>query len=204
LPISITRSAYAGRMSRGRHAKPRPARSDVPALLLVTLLAVGVGVAAVLFDEASQLRWVLVGLAALIVIAVFVIQRSTRRHVAAASAVIDSQQAEIRTLTFELRRLHEMHDLLATELVGFREEMARYVAPVPTPPDPVYPSLHLPLVRAAFATEVPSVQITPAPPPVRGESNRVNVDADAGSDPRDTRQLLDLTASEIARLRRAN
>jgi len=191
-------------MSRGRHAKPRPARSDVPGLLLVTLLAIGVGVAAVLFDEASQLRWVLVGLAALIVVAVLVVQRSARRHVAAASTAVDKQQEEIRTLTFELRRLHEMHDLLATELVGLREEVATYVAPVPSQPDPVYPSLHLPLVRAAFATEVPTVQITPAPPPARGESNRVNVDADAGSDPRDTRQLLDLTASEIARLRRAN
>jgi hypothetical protein len=170
----------------------------------VTLLAIGVGVAAVLFDEASQLRWVLVGLAALIVVAVLVVQRGARRHVAATSAVVDAQQSEIRTLTFELRRLHEMHDLLATELVGLREEMATYVAPVPVPPDPVYPSLHLPLVRAAFSTEMPTVQITPAPPPTRGESNRVNVDADAGSDPRATRQLLDLTASEIARLRRAN
>ena len=191
-------------MSRGRHAKPRPARSDTPAFVLVVLLAVAVGVAAVVFDDAQQLRWVIVGLAALVVLTTALVQRSARRNTAVVSAVVTTHQEQIRTLTIELRRLHDMHDDLMAELVVVREEMANYVTPVPATPDPVYPSLHLPLVRAAFAEELPTVRTAPQPPAVRGESNRVNVDADAGSDPSRTKQLLDLTASEIARLRRAN
>jgi FtsZ-interacting cell division protein ZipA len=66
--------------------------------------------------------------------------------------------------------------------------------------DPVYPSLHLPLVRAAFSTELPTGPIAtprPAAPGLQREST-------TGGEAHPPRQLLDLTASEIARLRPAN
>jgi hypothetical protein len=64
----------------------------------------------------------------------------------------------------------------------------------------VYPSLHLPLVRAAFSTELPTGPIAtprPAAPGLQREST-------TGGEAHPPRQLLDLTASEIARLRPAN
>jgi len=188
-------------MSHGRHAKPRPVRSDTPVLILVTLLAIGVAAASLLTDGLTVLRASVAGLALVCLIAVVVAQRSGRRQIAALGDEVDERSGEVRALRFELERVHLIHSELADEVVGLRDQMAEYVVPVPVAPEPIYPSLHLPLVRAAFAQELPPV--TPLPRP-RRVTDSANVEADPGSDTVPPRQLLDLTAREIASLRRAS
>ena len=68
-------------------------------------------------------------------------------------------------------------------------------------PDPVYPSMHVPLVRAAFAADVPP-PASPTPP--TDDSDIRGSEDSTGSEPLPPRELLDHTASEIARLRPAN
>jgi len=166
-------------------------------------MAVAIGAAALVSDELLALRGSVVGLAVLCVIAVVVSQRAGRRQIASLQAEVDNRTTEVRALHIELDRVHFIHFELAGEVVELREQMADYVMPVPVTPDPIYPSLHLPLVRAAFAEELPTTTLRPQPLAV-AESPNVEVEADSGSDTVPPRRLLDLTASEIARLRRAS
>ena len=190
-------------MSHGRHAKPRPPRSDTPVLILITLLAGGVAAASLLTDGLTMLRVAVAALALLCVIAVYISQRAGRRQIAALGREVDRRSTEVRALRFELDRVQVIHFELVDEVVRLREEMADYLVPVVSAPEPIYPSLHLPLVRAAFSTEVPPA--VPLPRPRRStEPRNVEVQADSGSDTVPPRQLLDLTASEIALLRRAS
>jgi hypothetical protein len=122
----------------------------------------------------------------------------------------------------ELRSQHQ--DLLAEvrslriELVAASQDTARSIqaatdqqavlqhllVPRQPVPDPVYPSMHLPLLRKAFATELPSTD------PVSGIDDKAfadsypDADETVSGEPFPSRPLLDLTASEIARLRPAN
>jgi hypothetical protein len=190
-------------MSHGRHSKPRPPRSDTPVFILVALLALGVAATPLFVEGVPMLRVAVAGLALLCLIALFVAQRSGRRQIVALGNEVDERSGEIRALRIELARVHLIHSELAGEVIRLRDQITDYVVPVPIAPEPIYPSLHLPLVRAAFAEELPPV--TSRPSPLRlTESANVEVQADAGSDTVPSRQLLDLTASEIARLRRAS
>ena len=213
MPAWVTRSAYDLPMSHGRHSQPRPPRSELPVLVLAALLALAAAVTPMLVDGLLVMRLAIVGLAAACLLTLLVAQRSGRRQIAALHREASQRSSEIRTLRIEFDRVNTVQSDLSVELIRLREQMSQYVTPVPAEPDPVYPSLHLPLVRAAFAAEVPP----PAPPrqlpasKVAAQRHRntpehsaVGVDADAGSDAMPPRKLLDLTASEIARLRRAN
>lgn len=189
-------------MSHGRHSKPRPPRSDTPVFILVALLALGVAATPLFVEGVPMLRVAVAGLALLCLVALFVAQRSGRRQIVALGNEVDERSGEIRALRIELARVHLIHSELAGEVIRLRDQITDYVVPVPIAPEPIYPSLHLPLVRAAFA-ELPPVKPLPSPRRLT-ESTNVEVQADAGSDTVPSRQLLDLTASEIARLRRAS
>ena len=84
-----------------------------------------------------------------------------------------------------------------------RDLMHELLTPRPRVADPVYPSLHLPLVRAAFSAEFPvPTEAAPTTEPVHEDYSAA--DETTGGEAFPPRQLLDLTASEIARLRPAN
>jgi hypothetical protein len=191
-------------MSRGRHCKPSPPRSNTPVLILIALLAVGVAVAPWVFDDANVLRGAVCALALLCVLAVVVSQRGRQGQVLQLQNEVAGRQTEARALRLELERVHTIHYELSVEVSRLRDQMSQYIVPVPTPPEPIYPSLHLPLVRAAFAQEVPPVRMARRSSQQPGERPNIGVEADSGSDTVAPRQLLDLTASEIASLRRAN
>jgi hypothetical protein len=152
----------------------------------------------------AALRGAVVALAALCVLAVIFSQRAGRRQIVELRREVEDRRGEARTMRFEIERLHVLDAELAAELMYLRDQMSSYIAPVYVAPEPIYPSLHLPLVRAAFSQELPPPTPLPARGTRRAERAPVDVDADAGSDTQQPRQLLDLTASEIARLRRAN
>ena len=193
-------------MSRGRHSKPRPPKSGAPLAALVVLLAVAVGAVALLSNDLDVLRWTLVGLAALCVLLVLLISMARRRATATMEVALDQYRGESRAMRLELSLLTQAQHEMVLEISHLREQVANYVAPVVTIPEVVYPSLHVPLVRAAFAEELaPAVPPIPmVEPVVAAEPASVDVSGDGGSDPTPPRQLLDLTASEIARLRHAN
>jgi hypothetical protein len=212
-------------MSRGRHALPDPPRSEVPLVVLgvvVTAAAIGLVWMA---DESWVVQAGLTGVLVLLALILSVAARSNRkaatahwndamqrrRELSDLQGALSDLQSQHRELLLELRAMR-------TELLASAEETARQVeeatdqralmhdllVPQLNPSaDPVYPSLHLPLVRAAFSTELP------VPPSPEGVGTRALTDVPAGDDvggaePQPPRQLLDLTASEIARLRPAN
>ena len=208
-------------MSRGRHSLPEPPRSELPLTVVGLAVAVCAIVAVWLVDESL---WVRVGVTCVVaVVTVFAVLsvRSTHRLANA----LWQETLERRRELFDVRR--ELSDLraqqvelllelrsLRAELVAAAEETARHVRaatdqsalmhellkPREHEADPVYPSLHLPLVRDAFSTEV-----TPTPQTTQVAGVSVpETDASSGSEPFPPRQLLDLTAAEIARLRPAN
>lgn len=137
-----------------------------------------------------------------------------RRDMAELQNQFESAQAHhvdvIRELTLELRALRAESAATAFETArqlqaatDQRDLVHDLLVPRQPVADPVYPSLHLPLVRAAFAAEGtarPQVDSTSS-----GERGDSGVSNDSqGTEPFPPRQLLDLTASEIARLRPAN
>lgn len=192
-------------MSAGRHAKPRPPRSDTPLLLLVILLAVAVAATPWAVAGMAALRACVVGLALLAVIVLLATRRSGRRQTHALADEVDRRTREVRSLRLELDRVSSAQFDLVTEVARLREELSDFVAPVPATPDPIYPSLHLPLVRAAFAGEAPAPEpLRVSQPRPMSESAHVEVTADSGSDAEPHRELLDLTASEISRIRQAH
>jgi hypothetical protein len=126
---------------------------------------------------------------------------------------VQREVAELRLnqaeLLLELRALRG--DVLVAAHEAERREQERddqqflvrqLLAPRPAVADPVYPSLHLPLVRAAFSTELPAPPLPPPPP--AATRSVIEREESSGHEPMPPRQLLDLTASEIARLRAAN
>ncbi len=192
-------------MSLARHAKPRPPKSGAPLAAFVVLLAVAVGAVALFSNDLDVLRWTLAGLAVLCVLLVVLIRTAGRRSAATLEVAIDQYRGESRAMQLELSLLVQAQREMVLEISHLREQVANYVAPVVTIPEVAYPSLHVPLVRAAFAEEhAPAVPVPMAEPLVPAESASIDVSGDAGSDPTPPRQLLDLTASEIARLRHAN
>jgi hypothetical protein len=208
-------------MSRGRHAQPEPPRSDRPILLLALLMAAAAIAAVWLIDETWALQVGVTGIVLLVLVALWAGSRASsgvREQVWRESVARSRELAEAR---HELAELKAMHLELLLELRVMREEavhraqdaalsahhdadqralMRQLLQPRQPVHDPLYPSLHLPLVRAAFSTELPTDPVTTprsAPPGLQREST-------TGHEAQPPRQLLDLTASEIARLRPAN
>lgn len=208
-------------MSRGRHAQPEPPRSDRPFLLLTLLMAAAAIAAVWWVDETWAVRAGVTGIVLVVLVALWA---SIRTSTSIREQVWRESIARSRELTETRRELAELkatHVELLLELRVMREEavqmaqdaaraaqddadqrtlMRQLLQPRQAVHDPLYPSLHLPLVRAAFSTELPTDPVAtprPAPPGLQREST-------TGREAQPPRQLLDLTASEIARLRPAN
>lgn len=174
-----------------------------------------------LIDETWALQVGVTGIVLLVLVALWAGSRASsgvREQVWRESV---ARRRELAETHLELAELKAMHVELLLELRAMREEaaqlahdaalaaqddadqrtmMRQLLQPRQAVHDPVYPSLHLPLVRAAFSTELPTDPVTtplPTPPGLQGEST-------TGHEAQPPRQLLDLTASEIARLRPAN
>jgi hypothetical protein len=204
-------------MSRGRHAPPAPPRSDTPLLVLALLVAAGVVAAVWVVDDTWALQVGVTGIIVLGFIALGTTVRSSaratdqlrRESLERRRDLADTQRelAELKTqyveLLLELRAMRDESSLaaqVASDEADQRALLHQLTQPRRPLLDPVYPSLHLPLVRAAFSTELPAAPIAtprPAAPGLQREST-------TGGEAQPPRQLLDLTASEIARLRPAN
>jgi hypothetical protein len=126
------------------------------------------------------------------------------------------RRREISEVTKQIAELRSQHVELLLELRAMRDEasetalMHDLLLTRSPEPDPVYPSLQLPLVRAAFAEELSPPDGVPTPRPAalgtRSPSSSGGVPhvETHGNEASDSRELLDLTASEIAQLRPAN
>jgi hypothetical protein len=189
-------------MAAGRHAKPKQPRSGSFSLVLLTVLAAAVAAAAVFVDDIRLVRAGVVVLAVLVVVPFALLlgrSRDTRRSL---ETMLADRDGEMRVLRQELDVVRQTNAELVLEIGRLRTEIDQLVTPVESVPDPVYPSLHLPLVRAAFAEDLPPtpgfepVQVPVEVPP--------SVAVDGGSDPTTGRRVLDLTASEIRELRQAS
>jgi hypothetical protein len=224
-PDPTTRSAYSGPMSRGRHALPDPPRREVPLVVSgVVVTAAAIGLVWVV-DESWVVQAGVTGVLVMLGLILAAGARSTHKTATALWNESIQHRTELSDLRGELSDLQSQHrELLLelramrTELLASAEETARQVeeatdqralmhdlrvSRLMPSADPVYPSLHLPLVRAAFSTELP---VSPSPESV-STSARTDLpggDDVGGAEPQPPRQLLDLTASEIARLRPAN
>ena len=208
-------------MPRGRHSLPAPPPSDLP-LMLVGLVVALVAVAAVwVVDDSLALRVGVTAVLVAIACGAAMSLRSTHRVGTTLWQEAIERRREVVEVEHELSQLQRQHvelllelRTLRTELAAVSEETTRslqaaaeqravvneLLMPRETVADAVYPSLHLPLVRAAFAAEVrPEEPVVAA-----GEAAYPETDDSGGSEPFPPRQLLDLTASEIARLRPAN
>ena len=179
-------------MSSARHARPQQSRSGVTLLVLVTLLALGLAVAAAFTDDPALLQAGVVATAALAVVATLLAWRASRRTVQRAGSESQALQLQLSDVRRELATVRDVGLTLAGEVGRLRAHLEEFVLPISAGPEPVYPSLHLPLVRAAFGGGVvpdAAQAVTPAAevPPT--------VSADAGSEGRPSRQLLDLTRS---------
>jgi hypothetical protein len=196
-------------MAGGRHARPRRRRYGAVALIVVTVLAAAVAATAAVADDVRLVRAAVVTLAVLVVVPFAVLlgrSRDTERELQALLAdrgeQLRARGDELRELRAELTRMDDANTALASELARLREQVAGLVAPVLSEPEPVYPSLHLPLVRAAFSEHVPPVavfeptQVAPEVPP--------DLAVDSGSEPLEGRRVLDLTAGELQHLRKAS
>ena len=208
-------------MSRGRHAQPAPPSSDTPVLLVAVTVA-AVAVAAVwLVDEAWALRTGVTGIVVLALVALWITTRSssrqaeqywseavqrrsetaqTHRELAELKTQHLELLLEIRTIREEAMQLSEEASRIASDDAEQRALMRQMLQPRAPSLDPVYPSLHLPLVRAAFSTQLPTTPVATPRPPAPG----LKRESTTGGEAKPPRQLLDLTASEIARLRPAN
>ena len=196
-------------MSGGRHARAREPRSGSVSLFAVTVVTAGVAATAAFVDDIRLVRAAVVLLAVLVVVPFAVVvarsrdtERSLQALLAERSADVRQRNEEMHELRRELVLAHEVNAELAMELNRLREQLDGLVLPVVIEPEPVYPSLHLPLVRAAFAEDLPPVvTFEPARQPAEVPPA---VTVDTGSDPMSGRRVLDLTASEIHQLRRAS
>lgn len=206
-------------MSRGRHALPEPPRSDAPLLGAAVVVAVATVAATWAVDTAWAVQAGITGVAVLALVALWSVVRAGREQAERLATEANERRLEQqRTLKLlaeahtQLAELRSQQVQLLLELRTLRESgeqqamMHELLLPRAMAPEPVYPSLQLPLVRAAFAAELtPPSPPAPEPVPTPEETSRVlERDEVAGDEPRPARQLLDLTASEIARLRPAN
>jgi hypothetical protein len=200
-------------MSRGRHALPEPPRSEAPLLLLALIVAVATVAAVWAIDTEWAVQVGVTGVALLGLMAVWSVSRAAHEQAERFAAEANERRREQQLALQLLAEAHsELADLrarqveLLLELQTLRDAstertlMHELLLPRAPAPEPVYPSLQLPLVRAAFAAELTPEPVASPPQltaPLPSEET-------SGDEPRPPRQLLDLTASEIARLRPAN
>ncbi|MFL6181146.1 MAG: hypothetical protein ACJ73J_02460 [Actinomycetes bacterium] len=209
-------------MSRGRHSLPEPPRSPLPIVLLGLVLVIAALGAVWLVDDSWVVEVGVTGVVVILALTYAFSVRSSHQMTSALWHEAMERRHEAADVHRELNQLRAQHVELLLELRSLRvelaaasEETARSVqaatdqraimhellAPRQPVADPVYPSMHLPLVRAAFSADVPS---RPPAAEVSAQTSYPDSDDTGGSEPFPPRQLLDLTASEIARLRPAN
>ena len=200
-------------MSRGRHALPEPPRSDAPLLLLALIVAAATVAAVWVVDTEWAVQVGVTGVALLALMALWSVSRAAHEHAERLAAEANERRREQQLALQLLADAHtELADLRARqvemllELQTLRDAsteqtlMHELLLPRTPVPEPVYPSLQLPLVRAAFAA---ALSPEPVPNP-KQTATPLPSEETSGDEPRPPRQLLDLTASEIARLRPAN
>jgi hypothetical protein len=124
----------------------------------------------------------------------------TRRELTELKAQHVELLLEVRSMRAEAVQLSEEATRIAADEAEQRALMRQMLQPRVPALDPVYPSLHLPLVRAAFSAQVPAEPTSTPRSPAPG----LQRESTSGGEAQPPRQLLDLTASEIARLRPAN
>lgn len=200
-------------MSRGRHALPEPPRSDAPLLVLAFVVAAATVAAVWVVDAEWAVQVGVTGVALLALLALWSVSRAAHelaeRLAAEANERRREQQLALQLLAdarTELADLRARQVEMLLELQTLRDAstertlMHELLLPRAPAPEPVYPSLQLPLVRAAFSAE-----LTPEPVSTPKQTTTpLPSEETSGDEPRPPRQLLDLTASEIARLRPAN
>lgn len=175
----------------------------------MTVLAAVVAATAIFLDDIRVVRAAVVILALLVVLPFALLlgrsrdtERTLQTLLTDRSQELEERRGELRELRAELVQVHSVNAELAAELGRLRAQVEGLVAPLPVEPEPVYPSLHLPLVRAAFAEDLPpTVVFEPSHEPAEVPP-AVNVDQ--GSEPPPGRRVLDLTAAELHRLRKAS
>lgn len=208
-------------MSRGRHAQPLPPRSDAPLLIVAVLVAVLAVAAVWVVDDGWAVRAGVTGVVALVLVVLFISHRASSRQAERYWNELAENRRETAETRRELAELKSQHVELLLEIRTMREEavhlaedamriavddaeqralIRQMLQPRVPALDPVYPSLHLPLVRAAFSAELPATPVSTPRSPAPG----LHRESTVGGEAQPARQLLDLTASEIARLRPAN
>jgi len=184
-------------MSRARHARSKNTRSGATLLVVVAILALLLAVAAAYVDDPALLQSAVVVAAALAVVSSFLAWRASQRTIDRSRAEARAVQAQLADVRRELVAVHDVGLSLSAEVAWLRAQLQEYVLPISGSPEPVYPSLHLPLVRAAFGVEpLPVDAARPVPAPFEVPPT---ISADSGSEGRPHRQLVDLTAEPIAR-----
>ena len=202
-------------MSRGRHALPPAPSSDLPLVVGALLIAAGAIAVLWLFDESWASKTVATCAVVLVFLAFVAISRASARQSRQLWDEAVERRHEISEVTRQIAQLHTQHVELLLELRAMREEasetalMHDLLLTRSPEPDAVYPSLQLPLVRAAFAEELSPPDGVPTPRPAAlgtrsPASGGVPHVETHGNEAHDSRELLDLTASEIAQLRPAN
>jgi hypothetical protein len=119
--------------------------------VLVVVLAVALALSATYVDSLTQLRWVIAGLAILVLVPAFFAWAGARRSARASAEAIAAHRTELAAVRRELAALRELNLALSVELGRMRAQLEEFATPVVIEPEPVYPSLQLPLVRQAFA-----------------------------------------------------
>jgi hypothetical protein len=173
-----------------------------------------------LFDESWASKTVATCAVVLVFLAFVAISRASARQNRHMWDEAVERRREIGEVTKQIAQLRSQHVELLLELRAMREEasetalMNDLLLTRSPEPDPVYPSLQLPLVRAAFAEELSPPDGVPTPRPAAlGTRSPSSPSSSPGGVPHvethgneasDSRELLDLTASEIAQLRPAN
>jgi hypothetical protein len=192
-------------MAKHAHARTSHARpSVVPAVLavLVLVVCVGLAVAVLTVDTTWLMQLAVVAALAIGGIAVLVMlvqSRSLTNLRRSWASDREARQREMADLRLEIARQRQLNEAVLAQLGHLdqlRSALADYLVPVASEPDPVYPSLHLPLVRAAFAPPAEVAQILAYTPPVPPSEVPPAVSADSGSEGLPSRHLLDLTAGQ--------
>ncbi|MFZ0323302.1 MAG: hypothetical protein WAN48_04115 [Actinomycetes bacterium] len=179
-------------MASARHARSKQSRPGVFPLVLVALAALSLAVAAAFVDDPALLRAAVVTAAVLVVVATWLAWSASSNAFEQARGESRSLRRELGDVRRELAQVHDVSAMLAGEVARLRAHLEEYVLPLSSEPEPVYPSLHLPLVRAAFGelAKAPTDASRPVAPPSEVPPA---VSADSGSEGRPSRQLVDLT-----------
>lgn len=186
-----------------KHAKPAPARSGAGFFLAILIIVVAVAAAvAVALIHSQWAAWAAAAaglvIALVIGVAVLRLSRQVRRLRVEAGAKADRYQRELAALRLELVRSRRESTAILEQLTALRSELAGYVLPVAAEEDVVYPSLHLPLVREAFADSSPDATVLAYRPPTVPPEVPPTVESDGASEGLQP-TFVDLTGAHRAR-----